>query len=123
VQRGLQILVLALIGAFFGAAQCNMYCSALFRNSPSSDMAGCHGHSPQHNPQKPECLHHDFQVFSPESQSDFGQQAGQSVVQFSFAVPVLGSPLPAHAHEIWIKLDSAPPPLTSAVQSLPALRI
>jgi hypothetical protein len=31
--------------------------------------------------------------------------------------------LPAYAYEIWIKLDSAPPPLTTLAHSLPALRI
>ncbi len=124
VQRGLQILVLALIGAFLGAAQCNVYCSAVIRTSSTSgDMAGCHRHSQKHDPQRAECLHHDFQIFSPESHPDFAQHAGQSVFQVSFLAPVLGSSLPAHVHEIWIKLDPAPPPISGNLVSLPALRI
>jgi hypothetical protein len=125
VKRGLQLVVLAIIGALLANAQCFAYCStAVCLSSTAGAKDHCHQHSSRDSSQ-PEgaCLHHHSQTFSPESGPDLAKLAQASILHFPPAVAISRVALVPPAHELWITLDPAPPPRTKVFLSLSILRI
>jgi hypothetical protein len=110
LQRGLQIVVLILIGALLGAAQCDFYCSAAACASVGRGVAGCHEHSQNHERPKTTCLHRHSQLCGPESRPDLAKRPVEKTFDLPFLLVKFEVTCPWHGRESRIQHNLAPPP-------------